>query len=234
MSISKEIEESLFKKLSGQEVHILAPGENPSSVAKMYNVSLKDLYDENPALKSTPSNKLQPGMKLKIPDHKLPEMLEKENVLEVSNEYSNLKIEDVVELVAKRYNLNPGLLSAQIMTESSYNPNASSPAGARGLMQLMPDRVKEYGVTDPNDPTQSIVAGAQYLVKCMWHARLLMRQGTDEEIYFMALMMYNGGPTRISNWWRGKGSLPKESENYAKKIFSAVNMSVPKSISSKM
>jgi soluble lytic murein transglycosylase-like protein len=64
---------------------------------------------------------------------------------------------------AKASNVRPELLHALIRTESNYQSGARSPAGALGLMQLMPGVLQRYNVRDPLDPRQNIHAGARYL-----------------------------------------------------------------------
>ena len=68
-----------------------------------------------------------------------------------------------IERAAVSNALDPQLLHAIIRVESGYNPNARSPKGAQGLMQLMPETGRRYGVRDPYDPKENIEGGARYL-----------------------------------------------------------------------
>ncbi len=73
------------------------------------------------------------------------------------------KYSDLVAKAAAKHNLDVKLLHAVIQAESAYNANAESPAGAVGLMQLMPDTAVRYGVADRRDAEQNIDGGARYL-----------------------------------------------------------------------
>lgn len=64
---------------------------------------------------------------------------------------------------ARATRLEPALLHAVIATESRHNPNAVSPRGAQGLMQLMPGTARRYRLDNPYDPVQNVRAGASYL-----------------------------------------------------------------------
>ena len=93
------------------------------------------------------------------------------------------------QAAGKLYNVDPRLLAAVAQTESSGNPDAASPAGAQGLMQLMPATAQALGVKDPTDPAQAIPAAAQLL------SQNLDRYGNVPD----ALKAYNGG-TDQSRW----------------------------------
>ena len=75
---------------------------------------------------------------------------------------------------AQETSVDPALIHAVISVESGYNPRARSHAGAVGLMQLMPQTAKRYGVTDRLDPQQNIRGGARYLrdLKVMFENQL--------------------------------------------------------------
>ena len=68
-----------------------------------------------------------------------------------------------IQDAAKATRLEPALIHAVISAESGYNPLARSRKGAAGLMQLMPETAKRYGVKNRLDPAQNISGGARYL-----------------------------------------------------------------------
>ena len=73
------------------------------------------------------------------------------------------KYTDMIAKAADRHQVDVKLLHAVIQAESAYNATAISSAGAVGLMQLMPDTARRYGVTDRRDPDQNIDGGTRYL-----------------------------------------------------------------------
>ena len=70
---------------------------------------------------------------------------------------------ELVERSAKAHNVDPLLVDSVIQVESGYNPNAVSPKGAQGLMQLMPPTAQMLGVNDSFNPAENIEAGVKYL-----------------------------------------------------------------------
>ena len=115
--------------------------------------------------------------------------------------------DDIINEAAVTYGLDPELIRAVMRAESAFNPMVVSPAGAQGLMQLMPALAAEMGVTDPFDPRQNIMAGAKYL---RW--LLDLNRGNIP----LTLAGYNAGPTVVSKYKR----VPpfKETQRYVKKI----------------
>jgi soluble lytic murein transglycosylase-like protein len=113
----------------------------------------------------------------------------------------------IIDEAAHTYKLDPGLIKAVMQSESAFNAMAVSPAGALGLMQLMPDVAKELGVTDPLDPRQNIMAGSKYL------RQLLDSQGGNVRL---ALASYNAGPGNVAKY----RAIPpfKETRDYVKKV----------------
>jgi soluble lytic murein transglycosylase-like protein len=99
------------------------------------------------------------------------------------------------------------LLRAVIERESAYRPCVVSPAGAQGLMQLMPATAGEFGVDNPFDPGQNIDAGAKYL------KQLMERYKGD---LGLALAAYNAGPTTVDRS-AGSPAIP-ETQDYVRAI----------------
>jgi soluble lytic murein transglycosylase-like protein len=111
---------------------------------------------------------------------------------------------------ARVYSLEPALLHAVISAESGYNPYARSPKGARGLMQLMPDTARRYGVANILDPEQNIHGGAAYL------RDLLTLFGNDMNL---AIAAYNAGENRVIQY--GNRIPPyRETTQYVPKVLS--------------
>jgi soluble lytic murein transglycosylase-like protein len=89
---------------------------------------------------------------------------------------------------ASRWNVSPGLLAAQLMAESGFNPRAISPAGARGIAQFMPSTAHSYGLRDPFDPVASIDAEAHLMSDLLRRFRSIP----------LALAAYNAGPGAVA------------------------------------
>jgi hypothetical protein len=102
---------------------------------------------------------------------------------------------------ARKYGLDPRIFERQIQQESGFNPNARSPAGARGIAQIMPGTAKAWGV-NPDDPRAALDAAAKNM------AGYVHKYGS----YKNALVAYNAGPGRVG------GSLPSETQHYIKAI----------------
>ncbi|MDL5597023.1 lytic transglycosylase domain-containing protein [Bacillus subtilis] len=101
---------------------------------------------------------------------------------------ANQPYAELVSAAAAANHLPEALLHAVINAESNYNPGATSPKGAGGLMQLMPDTARELGVTDVYDPRANIQGGARYLKRLMTLF--------DNDIA-LAVAAYNAGPDAV-------------------------------------
>jgi len=105
-------------------------------------------------------------------------------------ELSAMPYAKLIDAAARKQHLDSALIHAVIATESAYNPKAVSPRGARGLMQLMPDTARRYGVSDVLDPSQNIQGGSRYLKD------LLALFGNDLKL---SLAAYNAGENAVVN-----------------------------------
>ena len=110
--------------------------------------------------------------------------------------------------VANQYQVPEALLHAVITIESVYDPDATSRAGAVGLMQLMPATARRYGVFNRRDPTANLSGGTRYL------RDLLIRFDNDIEL---ALAGYNAGENTVVRY--GNQIPPfDETQEYVRKV----------------
>jgi Transglycosylase SLT domain len=108
---------------------------------------------------------------------------------------------------SKQYGVNPEFAMAILRQESGGNPNARSPAGAMGLMQLMPQTAAGLGVKNAFDPIQNIEGGVKYL-------RQQLQQFKGDERW--AAAAYNAGPGAVQKY---HGIPPyRETQNYVQKV----------------
>ncbi len=125
----------------------------------------------------------------------------------------NPEIENAIKTASKKYGVDEKLIRTIIKIESNFDPNVKSWAGAMGLMQLMPENVSHYGVTNPYDISENIDAGTRHIKDY-----LNMYDGNLK----MALAAYNCGPGTMQK--RGVSSmsdfnnLPLETQNYINKV----------------
>ena len=118
-----------------------------------------------------------------------------------------VKLSAIFKRAAKKYNISYDFLTAVAKAESDFNPKCVSSAGAKGIMQLMPYECKEFGVTDPYDPEQNVMASAKLL------AAHLRKFNGD---FTLAAAAYNAGSGAVKKY----GGVPpySETQNYVKKI----------------
>lgn len=111
----------------------------------------------------------------------------------------------VIGSAAEQSGLPAALIAAVVQVESGGDPSAVSPAGAEGLMQLLPSTAAELGVSDIFDPLQNVVGGARYLA-----AWLLRYSGSEPSCLrqpqacpgalTLALAAYNAGPGAVARY----------------------------------
>ena len=113
----------------------------------------------------------------------------------------------LIRATAERYGVDTRLIEAMVQTESAGNPTAVSPKGARGLMQLMPERAALLGVRNPLDPSQNVDGGVRHM------RDLLQGFGGDVSL---ALAAYNAGEAAV----RSHGGIPPfaETREYVRRV----------------
>lgn len=118
----------------------------------------------------------------------------------------------IFEEAAERYGVPLNLLKAMGKAESGFDANAVSPAGAQGVMQLMPATAKSLGVEDPFDARSNIMGGAKYISQ-----KLKQYNGNID----LALAAYNAGSGNVAKY----GGVPpfSETRSYIAKIKGYMN-----------
>jgi soluble lytic murein transglycosylase-like protein len=124
---------------------------------------------------------------------------------------ASASVPEMIDRLAAQFGVPTKLAHALIRVESNYQPDAVSPKGAMGLMQLMPALAKYYAVEDPFDPEQNLTAGLQHL------KTLLDRFGDDTAT---ALAAYNAGEPAVAKY--GKVPPYRETQDYVRRIMSLV------------
>lgn len=116
------------------------------------------------------------------------------------------RLDGVIRAASRRHGVPEDLVRAVIHVESAFDPDAESPVGARGLMQLMPATAAEMGVGDPSDPAQNVDGGARYL-------RVLSERFGDDALVLAA---YNAGPANVRRF----GGVPpfRETRDYVRRV----------------
>jgi len=118
------------------------------------------------------------------------------------------KFTDLITEAANRHQVDARLVHAVIQAESAYNASAISSAGAVGLMQLMPDTARRYGVVNRNDPVQNIDGGTHYLKDLL----RMFNSNLD-----LAVAAYNAGENAVIRYHNSIPPYP-ETRNYVKTV----------------
>ncbi|MBN2516768.1 MAG: lytic transglycosylase domain-containing protein [Deltaproteobacteria bacterium] len=134
-------------------------------------------------------------------------LIQKDDLSPICGKKAEYIFHPIIQKAADRYEIDAALVKAIIMVESSYNPNAVSKRGAKGLMQLMPRTAKALGVEDIFNPEHNINAGVRHFRK------LLNRFDGDIKL---ALAAYNAGSKHVRYY---EGIPPfKETRYYVEKV----------------
>ena len=118
-----------------------------------------------------------------------------------------LSYDELIRKISKKHDMDPELIKAVVKAESNFNPKAVSSAGARGLMQLMPDTARYLGVKNIDDPKENVDGGVRYL-------KYLIKKFKSK--LPLALAAYNAGEDVVRKY---QGIPPyKETQRYVKKV----------------
>ncbi|MBF0437674.1 MAG: lytic transglycosylase domain-containing protein [Magnetococcales bacterium] len=167
--------------------------------------------DEGWAMNSQPADSFSQGVQAPTlrhiktrapadPGQKIPSTLEGGNY------------DQIIQRASDRYGVDPDLIRSVIKVESSFNPKAVSPAGAQGMMQLMPGTAKELGVKNPFNAEENIMGGTLYL------SRLLDRYDGDVR---STLAAYNWGMGNLEK--KPASAMPTETRRYVSRIMGMID-----------
>lgn len=158
---------------------------------------LTDTYLGSDYIKVFKTKKTKPGV-----DSPQRNNYNKEKMVHFPDDFSR-----EIQKASIKHGVNPNLIKAVIKAESHFKPDAVSPKGAMGLMQLMPKTAERFNVSDPFDPDQNIDGGTSYL----GYLLSLFRGNTR-----LALAAYNAGENAVKQ----HGTVPpfKETTSYVRKV----------------
>jgi hypothetical protein len=119
---------------------------------------------------------------------------------------SSNSIDTIIQQAAQAHDVDPDLIKSVIKVESNFKSNSTSPKGAMGLMQLMPETAKELGVQNAYNPSENIWAGTRYI-------KMLLKR--YEGNVPLALAAYNWG---MGNLEKKSGQMPAETRHYVSAV----------------
>jgi hypothetical protein len=133
--------------------------------------------------------------------------LASKNFSQRANQLPEAGVGGLIKKYARQHGVDARLVWAVIRNESGFNPQAVSPKGAMGLMQLIPSTAALMGVSDPFDVEQNINGGIKYLKLCL---------AKFNNNVILALAAYNAGPDNVARY---QGCPPfAETRNYVLKV----------------
>jgi soluble lytic murein transglycosylase len=151
-----------------------------------------DIYryvDENGVLHFTDTPITGEKMELFIKDRSSAKSSYSRN--DYSSYYSSDEFNDIIEEAASANEVSSSLIKAMIKVESNFNPNAVSPRGAKGLMQIMPGTMRDLNIDNPFNPYENVMGGSRYI-------KDLLRRFNNE--LTLALAAYNAGPGMVEKY----------------------------------
>lgn len=190
---------------NGHKVFVNADAASQPETKLAYWSSVEHRWKAVPARGSAAMNSAESAVAEVQRELGLPQSKSRSNT--VSANPSRPDLNSLIEEAAARHNVDANLVRAVIKVESNFNPNAISPKGAMGLMQLMPATARSLNVTNPFDPQQNVDAGVRHLKS------LLETNSGDVQ---RSLAAYNAGQGAVQ---RNRGIPPyAETRNYVRQI----------------
>jgi hypothetical protein len=119
---------------------------------------------------------------------------------------------EIIQIAGHEFKINPMFLASLAFVESSFRTGVESNKGARGVMQVRPLVLEVFGVTEPYDPYQNIMAGAAYLKHCF------ERYEQYKDATYYALAAYNIGPGSIQKLQESEAA-----ERFVRKVLRVYN-----------
>jgi len=155
---------------------------------------------------------LKGGGEVQLPPAAVRGFVPDEVVEEVLGPASSSDLPKLVADAARRHGLDPALVLSVVSVESGFRPEAVSPKGAQGLMQLMPRTAASLGVEDAFDPGQNVDAGVRHLESLVRLYKGDLRR---------ALAAYNAGQGAVAR----HGGVPpyRETREYVRRVLAAYN-----------
>jgi soluble lytic murein transglycosylase-like protein len=121
--------------------------------------------------------------------------------------YSPDSFNEIILKASQKNGVSYSLIKAIIKVESNFNPKAVSRVGAVGLMQIMPENLKQLNIKNPYNPYENIMGGTLYFRKLL--------ERFDGQL-ILALAAYNAGPTVVLKY----NNIPpyKETQNFVNSV----------------
>ncbi len=207
-------------EIKGLKPEIKDNNNENSGNQKTFNEILKQVLDENGSLQgadnSGETDSLS-GSDIGKINRLIGNKKESEEMLKLlyqnlRSENKNTEISNTISEASGTYGVDRSLIKAVIKQESEYDNNATSPKGAMGLMQIMPETAGLLGISDPYNTHDNIIGGTKYL-------KMLLNKYNNN--LNLALAAYNAGPGVVDKY----GDIPPydETQNYVKQVLKYYN-----------